>query len=42
MDKIEQDTDRDFWLNPSDAKAYGLIDEILDGTERGGENGAKS
>lgn len=30
MEKIEHDTDRDFWLNPTDAKAYGLIDEILD------------
>lgn len=30
MEKIEHDTDRDFWLNPEEAKAYGLIDEILD------------
>ncbi|MGH2634095.1 MAG: ATP-dependent Clp protease proteolytic subunit [Tepidiformaceae bacterium] len=30
MAKIEHDTDRDFWLNPTDAQAYGLIDEILD------------
>ena len=30
MEKIERDTDRDFWLNPTDAQAYGLIDEILD------------
>jgi ATP-dependent Clp protease, protease subunit len=30
MEKIEHDTDRDFWLNPTDAQAYGLIDEILD------------
>ncbi len=34
MENIERDTDRDFWLNPVDAKAYGLIDEILDGTQR--------
>lgn len=30
MEKIEHDTDRDFWLNPPDALEYGLIDEILD------------
>jgi ATP-dependent Clp protease protease subunit len=30
MEKIEHDTDRDFWLNPPDAMEYGLIDEILD------------
>jgi ATP-dependent Clp protease protease subunit len=31
MDKIEHDTDRDFWLNPQEAKDYGLVDEILAG-----------
>ncbi|MCC7363927.1 MAG: ATP-dependent Clp protease proteolytic subunit [Dehalococcoidia bacterium] len=30
MERIEQDTDRDFWLDPPAAKEYGLIDEILD------------
>lgn len=30
MEKIEHDTDRDFWLEPKAAKDYGLIDEILD------------
>lgn len=30
MDKIEHDTDRDFWLDPKSAKDYGLIDEILE------------
>jgi ATP-dependent Clp protease protease subunit len=29
MERIEHDTDRDFWLDPSGAKDYGLIDEIL-------------
>ena len=33
LKKIEQDTDRDNFLNASDAKDYGLIDEIL--KERG-------
>ena len=30
MDRIEHDTDRDFWLDPPAAREYGLIDEILD------------
>ena len=29
IDKISQDTDRDFYLSPEEAKKYGLIDEIL-------------
>jgi ATP-dependent Clp protease protease subunit len=29
LDKIVHDTDRDFYLNPEQAKEYGLIDEIL-------------
>jgi ATP-dependent Clp protease protease subunit len=28
-DKIEKDTDRDFWLTSQEAKEYGIIDEIL-------------
>ena len=27
--KIEKDTDRDFWLSAEEAKAYGVIDEIV-------------
>lgn len=30
-DKIARDTDRDFYLDPQQAKEYGLIDEILKG-----------
>jgi ATP-dependent Clp protease protease subunit len=30
MERIEHDTDRDFWLDPPAAREYGLIDEILD------------
>ncbi len=30
MERIERDTDRDFWLDPAGAKEYGLIDDILD------------
>lgn len=29
MEKIERDTDRDFWLSSQEAKDYGLIDEII-------------
>ncbi len=46
MERIEQDTDRDFWLDPVQAKDYGLIDEILDkpgkATAAVGSNGAKA
>jgi ATP-dependent Clp protease protease subunit len=27
--KIERDTDRDFWLSAEEAKAYGVVDEII-------------
>ncbi|MBK7725989.1 MAG: ATP-dependent Clp protease proteolytic subunit [Dehalococcoidia bacterium] len=30
MERIEHDTDRDFYLDPPGAKDYGLIDEILE------------
>ena len=29
VDRIEQDTDRDFYMGASEAKAYGLVDEVL-------------
>jgi ATP-dependent Clp protease protease subunit len=29
VDKIERDTDRDFYLTPQEARDYGLIDEII-------------
>lgn len=29
LSKIEKDVDRDFWLDPKEAKDYGLIDEII-------------
>jgi ATP-dependent Clp protease, protease subunit len=34
LDKIVHDTDRDFYLNPQQAKEYGLIDEILKPVDR--------
>ena len=30
LDKIEQDTDRDFFMSPAEAKEYGLIDEVIE------------
>jgi len=30
LTKIEQDTDRDNFMSPEEAKSYGLIDNILD------------
>jgi len=29
LKQIEKDTDRDFFMNPEEAKKYGLVDEIL-------------
>lgn len=29
LEKIENDTDRDFWMDAEEAKKYGLIDEVI-------------
>jgi ATP-dependent Clp protease protease subunit len=29
LSKIEKDADRDFWMSSDEAKAYGLIDEVI-------------
>ena len=29
LSKIKQDMERDYWMSPTEAKAYGLIDEII-------------
>ena len=29
FEEIEKDSDRDNWMTAEDAKAYGLIDEVL-------------
>jgi len=34
LDKIIQDTDRDFYLNPEQAVEYGIVDEILSKPEK--------
>ncbi|QIK16417.1 ATP-dependent Clp endopeptidase proteolytic subunit ClpP [Blattabacterium sp. DPU] len=31
IEKIEKDSDRDYWMTSVDAKKYGMIDEILEG-----------
>lgn len=28
-EKIEKDSDRDFWMRSEEAKEYGMIDEVL-------------
>jgi len=33
FEEIERDSDRDFWMRPSAAKDYGLIDEVLERKE---------
>ena len=32
--KIEKDSDRDFWMRSEEAKAYGMIDEVLTRTKK--------
>jgi ATP-dependent Clp protease protease subunit len=29
LSKIKNDMERDYWMTPAEAKAYGLIDEII-------------
>jgi ATP-dependent Clp protease protease subunit len=36
LDKISEDTDRDYFLSPSDAVEYGLIDRVVDSSRDGG------
>jgi ATP-dependent Clp protease protease subunit len=30
FEKIEKDSDRDYWMRAIEAKEYGLIDEVLE------------
>ena len=30
LEKIQNDTERDFFMSPDDAKTYGLIDQVLE------------
>lgn len=34
IDRIERDTDRDYWMDPVAAKEYGLIDEVMQPREK--------
>ena len=34
LKKIEKDADRDFWMTATEAKAYGMIDEVLKRTDK--------
>jgi len=29
LEKVEKDSDRDYWMTAEEAKEYGMIDEIL-------------
>ena len=29
FDQVEKDSDRDYWMTSSEAKSYGMIDEVL-------------
>ncbi len=29
FEKVEQDSDRDYWMTSTEAKAYGMVDEVL-------------
>ena len=29
FDKVHQDSDRDYWMKAEEAKAYGMVDEVL-------------
>ena len=29
FEKIEQDTERDYWFSPEEAHKYGLVDKVL-------------
>ncbi|MEP0955097.1 MAG: ATP-dependent Clp endopeptidase proteolytic subunit ClpP [Leptolyngbyaceae cyanobacterium SM1_3_5] len=35
LERIERDTDRDFFMSPQEAKDYGLIDQVIDKTAVG-------
>jgi|SRR3989344_1319230 len=36
LEKVEKDTDRNFYLEPKEAKAYGLIDDIISPKRKNG------
>ena len=34
LDKIQKDSDRDFFMDPEEAKTYGIIDEVISGKKK--------
>ena len=34
LDRIEKDTDRNFFMSPDEAKQYGIIDSILEAKKK--------
>ena len=34
LEKIQKDTDRDFFMSAEDAKAYGIVDEVIKGKQK--------
>ena len=34
MDKVQKDTDRDFFMSADESKAYGIIDEVITGKKK--------
>ncbi|MGH2400665.1 MAG: ATP-dependent Clp protease proteolytic subunit, partial [bacterium] len=34
LERIERDTDRDYWMDPKTAKDYGLLDTVIQPRER--------
>ncbi|MDA8077796.1 MAG: ATP-dependent Clp endopeptidase proteolytic subunit ClpP [Nitrospiraceae bacterium] len=41
MEKIQTDTDRDFFMSGEEAKQYGLVDEVIRATKKGAFPGGK-
>jgi ATP-dependent Clp protease protease subunit len=39
LDRVEKDTDRDYFMSGTEAVEYGLIDTVLDRREEGGDAG---
>ena len=35
LERIEKDTERDFYMRPQEAKEYGLVDDVLEGQPAG-------
>jgi ATP-dependent Clp protease, protease subunit len=37
IEKIAEDTERDFWMSPAETQAYGLIDRVIDSASAGAD-----